>query len=134
MSLSTHFGLMDSAREQLLFEAKNPRYRGVLSGAQIVERRANPSCGDVVTMYVLLDGQAIKDIRFEGQGCVISMAGASIVAERLIGKTIDEVNGLDLDTMREYLGLEIAPMRVSCATLGLDAMKRGITVWKTSLK
>lgn len=137
---------MDSAREQLLYEAKNPRRRGVIEGADIVERRANPSCGDVITVYVKIaapsDGETpfdgvdptVTDIKFDGQGCVVSMAGAAIMAEQMIGKSTEEIVKLGIDEVRQCLGADIPPMRVSCATLALEATKRGITLWKTSSK
>ena len=121
---------MESNRDLITFEAKNPRHRGVISGATIVERRANPSCGDVVTMYAELDGEMIKTIKFEGVGCVISMASASMTSNALAGKRIDEVLGLANEDIARLTGIEVGPMRENCLMLGVDALKRGITLWK----
>jgi nitrogen fixation NifU-like protein len=103
----------------------------------------NPLCGDRVTVYLDLDGESrVKDVSFEGSGCAISMASASIMTEMLKGKTIAEaktlfdkfhgvvtgedgaesINGagsddVDLDKLEALSGVREFPMRVKCATL-----------------
>lgn len=126
--------MSDMYRDELMFEAKNPRHRGVIHGADITERKANPSCGDVVTVSVKLEGEKVKEMKFDGQGCVISMAGASFMAGEVKGRALNDILALSKDDVVKSTGVDVGPMRESCLMLGLEALKRGITVWKQDLK
>jgi nitrogen fixation NifU-like protein len=124
--------MSDSDREELLYAAKDTRKRGQLEGATIIERKANPSCGDVVTVYARIEEEKVVKLSFEGQGCVISMAGASTMAETLEGRFISEILALSKADVLKCLGVPVGPMRENCLMLFTDALKRGITVWQDS--
>jgi nitrogen fixation protein NifU and related proteins len=133
--------LRDLYQEVILDHSKKPRNFGKPTHANHTAQGHNPLCGDRVTIYLDLaaDGK-VKDVTFEGSGCAISMASASIMTEMLKGKTVDEakalfekfhgvvtgeeepgaVNGtdsLDLDRLEALSGVREFPMRVKCATL-----------------
>jgi nitrogen fixation NifU-like protein len=111
----------------ILDHYENPRHYGVLTEPTIVQQGGNPGCGDVVTFYLKVanDGR-IADLRFEGDGCTISLAASSMVAEMFAGKTLAEVEGTSSDAILDLLGREIAGTRLKCATLGLNTMKEAL--------
>src|SRR2546430_11680006 len=91
--------------EILLDHYENPRNRRVIDGADIDYTGGNPGCGDIIHMYATVDdAQRITDVAFEGEGCTISQAAASIVTEMGQGKTIDGLEPMPSGTLVEELG------------------------------
>ncbi len=111
----------------ILDHYEHPFRRGPLPDATVEQRGGNPGCGDVLTMYLKVadDGQ-IEDISFEGDGCTISMAAASMVTEMFQGKTLADVENTPDDVILDLLGREIAATRLKCATLGLNTTKAAV--------
>jgi nitrogen fixation NifU-like protein len=108
----------------ILDHYENPRHRGALENPDVVMRGGNPGCGDVVTMYIRLDGgERIAEVSFEGEGCTISQAAASIVAEQVLGKTLSEVAGMGAEVVVDQMGREVVTNRLRCATLALNTLK-----------
>ncbi len=126
-------------KEIILDHFRRPRHRHEIEGAEMEEHLNNPLCGDEVTVYATLRDN-ILDVGFTGRGCAISQASASMLAERLAGKSREEAEGeveAFLRMMRaednEDLGDLVAlkkvvhtPNRVRCATLAWDALRRGL--------
>jgi nitrogen fixation protein NifU and related proteins len=111
----------------ILDHFENPRHRGALQGATIVRQGSNPGCGDVVVFYLSIGaGDRVAAISFEGEGCTISQAAASLVAEMFAGKTLREVEETGPDVILNLIGPEIAGTRLRCATLGLDTVKEAV--------
>jgi nitrogen fixation NifU-like protein len=80
----------------------------------------NPGCGDLITVYLRIsDDDRIEEVSFEGDGCTISQAGGSMIAEIIEGMTLDEVQALGTHTMIEEMGEETVKSRVRCASEGL---------------
>jgi nitrogen fixation NifU-like protein len=97
-----------------------------LEDPDILVNGGNPGCGDIVTIYVQLDDtDRITDAAFDGQGCTISMAASSVVMDKIIGKTIAEVEAMDYTELLDELGREVVQSRIRCATLALDTIKAG---------
>lgn len=118
-------------RDQLLDHARHPRCFGVLEALTFTARQANPSCGDAIDLSVRLSGEGvIEEMMFTGVGCVISTAASSLFTEKMKGKRVEEVLALVPGDMVRLLGTEIAPLRMSCATLPLAAFRRGYEIWK----
>src|SRR5215210_2539563 len=69
---------------------QRPRNRGEIEGAEVEEHLLNPLCGDEVTVYATFDGDKVADVKFSGRGCSISQASASMMTERLMGKSREE--------------------------------------------
>ena len=110
--------------DHILDHYENPRHHGALDAPDVVMRGGNPGCGDIVTMYVKLgDGERIEDVSFEGEGCTISQAAASIVTEKVLGKTLSEVSAMNHEIVVDEMGHEVVANRVRCATLALNTIK-----------
>ncbi len=111
----------------ILDHYENPRHYGPIADATVTQKGGNPGCGDIVTFYLKLgeDGR-IEDISFEGEGCTISQAAASIVTEMFHGKTLEDVENTPADVILDVLGRELAATRLKCATLGLNTTKEAV--------
>ena len=118
----------DLYREQLLDHYHNPQNFGQLEDPDIDIEMDNPTCGDSVHMTANLDAEGrIADVMFEGEGCVISMAASSMLTEKIVGKTPEEVEAMGLSDIQEMMGgIRLSMGRVKCALLGLNAMKEGL--------
>jgi nitrogen fixation NifU-like protein len=106
----------------------------------INKRDVNISCGDDVEIFIKLDesefdhkkkkqksdDRIIRDIKFQGTGCVICMATASILTEELLNKKISEVKSMNTDEVLNIIKLKLTPTRVKCAMLPLVTIKKGI--------
>jgi nitrogen fixation NifU-like protein len=111
----------------ILDHYENPRHYGELPGATILQQGSNPGCGDVVTIYLRVDGEArITAISFEGEGCTISQAASSMVTEMFTGKTLDDVETASPDVILDLIGREIVSTRLKCAMLGLNTTKEAV--------
>ena len=122
-------------QELIVDHSKSPRNCRVIEDADSSAEGYNPLCGDHVTLFVKLEGDRVKDISFQGNGCAISTASASLLTEVLKGKTQAEAEALfssfhDLVTgqgvqaggptlgkLKVFAGVSEFPVRVKCATL-----------------
>lgn len=118
----------DLYREQLLDHYHNPENFGVLDNAEVDIEMDNPTCGDMIHLTARLDSAGrVTEVMFEGQGCVISMAAASMFTEHVKGKTVEEITTMGLDEIQEMMGgVKLSMGRVKCALLPLNAMKQGL--------
>lgn len=107
---------------------KHPRHKGALSEAEVRMPGGNPGCGDVVTIHLRTDGERVDEVSFEGEGCTISQAAASILMDRMNRKhpRLDEVLGMSYEGMIELLGQDIVGSRPRCATLALGTLKAAV--------
>jgi nitrogen fixation protein NifU and related proteins len=113
--------------EYLLDHYQNPRHKHRMEDADTLLGGGNPGCGDLITMYLKVDDDdRITEASFEGEGCTISMAGGSIMAEMLPGMTLAEVQELGTGTMIEEMGEDIVKSRVRCATLALGTAQAAV--------
>jgi nitrogen fixation protein NifU and related proteins len=120
----------DAYTDQLLGHARATRNRGRIAGAPIHADGDNPVCGDHLEAWATLDARGrIERAAFEGEGCAISLAAASLLFEDVRGRTLDEVQRLDREHIFELLGLELSTSRVKCGTLGLAVLKDGIQAY-----
>ncbi len=118
----------DLYREQLLDHYHNPENFGVLDNADVDIEMDNPTCGDMIHLTARLDSAGrVAEVMFEGQGCVISMASASMFTEHVKGKTLEEIAAMGLAEIQEMMGgVKLSMGRVKCALLPLNAMKQGL--------
>jgi nitrogen fixation NifU-like protein len=107
---------------------RNPRHRGELEDAEVAMPGGNPGCGDVVTLYVRSDGERVSELSFTGEGCTISQAAASILAQRINRgqPSFDEVKAMSYEEMIDLLGRDIVGSRPRCATLALGTLKAAV--------
>ncbi len=108
----------------LLDHYENPRNRGRLEDPDAQMTWGNPGCGDVLTIYLKIseDGQ-ITDISFEGEGCTVSQAAASILTEQLKGQPLSYAENLTPDEVASWVGREVMLTRPRCALLALSTLK-----------
>ncbi len=125
-------GWDDLYRENILDHYKHPRNQGTLEHPDITFEDANPLCGDRLRMdFRIADGR-IAEVRFSGTGCSISQASASMLCERVEGRTLEEVKSLTREDMLGMLGIDLGPVRLKCALLALKTLKSavyGMTPW-----
>jgi nitrogen fixation NifU-like protein len=116
------------AIENLLDHYEHPRNSGQLDPVDVVMPGGNPGCGDIVTIYLRVTpaGDAVERLTFEGKGCTISQAAASILTELVDGKPLSEVDEMDFNDMIDLLGREVVSTRPRCATLALGTLKSAI--------
>jgi nitrogen fixation protein NifU and related proteins len=120
---------------------RRPRNLGELEGADLEEHLLNPLCGDEVTVYAIFDGDRVADVKFGGRGCSISQASASMMTERLAGKSsaeaeaeisrfkammVGEEEFPVMDDLAALKGVIQYPSRIKCATLAWTAFQRGL--------
>ena len=118
--------------ERLLDHYERPRHHGPLAGADVSMPGGIPDCGDTVTIYLKVDaaGERVEALSFEGQGCTISQAAASLLAEELRGRSLDAVLAMDDADVIDLLGREVARARPRCATLALHTIQTAVIAYR----
>jgi len=123
----------DLYREIILDHYQNPRNKELLSPADIDYEEDNPVCGDHIHLTVQLDDEdRVTAVGWDGEGCAISQASASMLSEAIVGKTLEELRSFSKDDVLEMLGIELGPVRLKCALLSLKVLKAGaygLTAW-----
>jgi nitrogen fixation NifU-like protein len=138
--------LRDLYQEVILDHSKRPRNFRVPPDANRKAEGYNPLCGDKETVYLKLDGDVVRDAAFQGSGCAISTASASMMTESVKGKSRGEVEslfesfhelitgepspapgGADLGKLEVFAGVREYPVRIKCATLPWHAMKAALS-------
>jgi nitrogen fixation NifU-like protein len=120
---------MDDAlyREEILDHARRSPHRGRLESPDAVAEVDSPLCGDRVRVELAIAGSGrIERVRFEGQGCAISQASASMLAARVEGMTVDEARRFSAKAALGLLGVWLTPTRVKCALLGWRALQHAL--------
>lgn len=138
--------LRELYQEVILDHSRHPRHFGTLEHATHNGEGHNPLCGDRIKIHLIVDGSdRIQDIKFEGRGCAISQASASLMTDMIVGRTVTEAGTLmggflhlvkgedasdlpedDLDRLQVMAGVSAFPMRVKCATLAWHTMKSAL--------
>lgn len=120
--------------ENLLDHYEHPRHRRVSEGADVTMPGGNPGCGDVITIYLSIadDEASVSEVAFEGEGCTISQAAASILMEMAHDEhwTLSAIDEIDYTTMIGILGKEAVQMRPRCATLALGTLKAAVKKYR----
>jgi nitrogen fixation NifU-like protein len=117
----------DLYRENILDHYRHPRNKGRLEHPTHTHEEHNPLCGDIIRIDLHVnEDDVIDEVRFEGEGCAISQASASMLTEMIAGKTLEEAKELSKQDILEALGIEIGPVRLKCALLSLKVLKAGI--------
>jgi nitrogen fixation NifU-like protein len=138
--------LRELYQDIILDHSRHPRHFGALEAANHMAEGHNPLCGDRVKVYLKVDAEnRIADVSFEGKGCAISVASASLMTEMLKGRSVAEAEALmggflhlvkgedagaldadDRETLEVMAGVSAFPMRVKCATLAWHAFKAAL--------
>ena len=137
--------LRELYQELILDHSKQPRNFGALEEANRRAEGVNPLCGDELTVFVEVDGETLKNLRFEGKGCAISTASASLMTQAVKGKTVaeaselferfhavvtagpdQEVNLDELGKLAALAGVREFPLRVKCASLAWHTLRNAL--------
>jgi len=114
-------------QEHILDHYEDPFHRGHLNDANRAHQDKNPLCGDVVRIELKLDDHgAIQDLWFSGDGCIISQASASMLLERMEGKTVQEAMQFSAEEMLELYGPRLTPNRQKCCLLSWRVLQTAI--------
>lgn len=117
----------DIYREIILDHFKNPRNFGKLENPSSSFSLYNSACGDKIEIDISLKEKKIADIKFRGEGCAISMASASMLTEKVMGKNIPEIKKVNTEDILKMLGITLTPTRLKCALLPLEVLQKAIT-------
>lgn len=115
----------DLYRELILDHYQHPHNHGEIPGADISYEDSNPLCGDKIRIDIKLKNNIVEDIKFNGKGCAISQASASMLTDELLGKSLDDIKHLDKQFILDLLGIPLGPTRIKCALLPLKVIKAG---------
>jgi len=115
-------------RDFILEHYRNPHNKGMLDPHDLHFADSNPTCGDEMSMTLRLDpaGTEIADVAFDGRGCAISQASASILTDGLRGQTLDEVRAMNPKDLLDGLGVPIGPARLKCALLAYKVLQGAV--------
>lgn len=117
----------DLYRELIIDRYKNPHFRGSLDPHDISFEDDNPLCGDHIRIDLRVDEQNhVSEVAFDGHGCAISQASADLLAETVLGKSLEEVKQINKQDVLDLLGIELGPVRLKCALLSLKVLKAGV--------
>jgi nitrogen fixation NifU-like protein len=143
--------LNDLYQEVILDHNRRPHNFRVIDPASAKQEGFNPLCGDRLTLYLTLDGNVIKDVAFQGSGCAISKASASLMTDALKGKSVNDARALfdqfhqmitsspdspppDLGKLSVFAGVREFPTRIKCASLAWHTMKAAVAHPSTALR
>ncbi len=116
----------DLYRSELMEIYKDPVHRGHLSDPSIATEKQNTFCGDHLHLTLKIKNHIIEDAKFEGGLCFVSIIGAELLIEEIIGKSIAEVRKIDQKRLLELINLNLSTSRVACATLTLKALHEAL--------
>ena len=121
---------MDLYAEEIIAHYERPHNKGALDNPNISFHEQNTTCGDDITIYLRISNNRIEDVKFNGSGCAISMASASMLTDYIKGKALSEIEKMGLPTIKELLGIDPGPVRLKCATLSLRTLKEAIFLYQ----
>ncbi|GGA76831.1 Fe-S cluster assembly sulfur transfer protein SufU [Ornithinibacillus halotolerans] len=138
------FNNLESLYRQVIMDHyKNPRNRGVIEGDALTVDMNNPTCGDRIQLQLQIEDGVVKDAKFEGEGCSISMSSASMMTQAIKGQPVADAlemsklfsnmmlggeidTDLDMGDAEALSGVSQFPARIKCATLAWKAMEKGV--------
>ncbi|MFH0962225.1 MAG: iron-sulfur cluster assembly scaffold protein [archaeon] len=117
---------MDEYSEEILDHYLRPRKRGRIAGASAKATLANPVCGDRISVQLKISGGKIEKAAFEGTGCAISTAAASMFMEEIEGKSVSTVRKFGRPEIMRLLKVGLTPAREHCALISLEAVQKAL--------
>ena len=122
---------MNIYKERLLDHYRHPRYKGLIENSDITSGVHNPSCGDAITVTGTVKDGIIVDIAFDGFGCVISQASASMLMEAVRQKPLTYANAFTKESMIELVGFDCGPTRLKCVLIAWEALRGALHAQST---
>lgn len=117
---------LDIYKENILEHYENPRNFGNIDSPDVKSHDTNPLCGDTFDFEFKIKNNKIEDVKFHGHGCAISTASASMLTEKIMGMSLDQIKELDEHTVKDLVGIELSHVRIKCAMLPLKVIKLGV--------
>ncbi len=117
---------LDMYAEALIYSYENPSNKGTIKNADASMHEENISCGDKITVYLSFEKGKVKDVKFEGSGCVISMGTASMLTDAIKGRSLEEIEKMNRNELLKLINIDPGPVRMHCATLSLRAIKKAV--------
>ena len=105
---------------------KNPRNKGTLENSTSKHEGKNVSCGDQIAVSVQIENGILKNAKYDGVGCAVSQAATDMLLDEIIGKKVEDIMKIKKEFILEMLGIELGPVRLKCALLGLETLQKAI--------
>ncbi len=121
---------MDLYAENILDHYRHPRHKQTMAKSTVCHEEKNLSCGDTLTIMLHIDQNQINNISWQGDGCAISQAAMSILADELQSKSLSDLDALSAKNIHDLLGIPIGNRRVKCALLCLHALKNALHTFR----
>lgn len=121
---------MDLYAENILDHFRSPRGKDPLADQSVEHHEINASCGDEITVQLKIDDGHISGFSWSGTGCAISQAAMSMLSEELAGMSLNQLEAMKPEHMKELLGVPVGTRRTKCALLGLHALKNALRKYK----
>lgn len=116
--------MLDLMQQQVIERAKRPLHAGTIAQANLVAEGANPVCGDEVRLEGRIENGRIVELKHQCRACSICSAAADFLVEQVVGKSLAEVAEIQTVVVTEALGIPLSPIRLKCALLPLESLKR----------
>lgn len=113
-------------KENIIDHYKYPRNKKELANYTCSRTESNPLCGDLISMYLTVTTGKITEISFQGHGCAISQASASMLTEHSIGMPLSIITSLTEKDVQSLLGIPLSPIRMNCAVLSLKTIHKAL--------
>lgn len=117
---------MSIYQEVILDHYHHPHNKGEIDNADASSAVVNSTCGDKISITLKIDDGVIEDVKFDGKGCAISIASASVLTDRIKGMTVKDAQKLNTQDIIELLGIELSPTRLKCALLPLEGISQAL--------
>jgi nitrogen fixation NifU-like protein len=117
----------DLYRDEILEHYREPHNFGTIDAPDASYEGHNPLCGDRITMMLVVDTEGVvSDVAFNGRGCAISQASASLLTDEIKGRPVAQIEAMTNQDILDLLGIEISPARLKCALLSLDTLQHAL--------
>lgn len=117
---------MNLYQDHILDHYHNPRHFGLLPQFTHQAQALNPTCGDKLTLSLMVTGDTVTQVGFEGEGCAISIASASLLYDSILGSSVESLLLKEPNDILGMSGLAISPGRMKCALLSLETLKKAL--------
>ncbi len=121
---------MNIYAEEIISQYEHPHNKGKIEKATTSFHEYNPTCGDDITVYLSIKDGKVDDVKFDGNGCAISVASASMLTDEIKGKSVQDVEKIGVKDLIDLIGIDPGPARLKCATISLKAAKKALFLYQ----